>query len=101
MRVVWHGKDCTSFARKLALYLDIWRYKVHHAQFGFQAVRVLTVTTSKQRVGTMVEAVRSLTGGNGSGLFLFVDRETLRASNPLDVEWVSGSGKGVGVRLIE
>lgn len=32
MRVVWHEKDCMSFARKLALYVDIWRHKVHHAQ---------------------------------------------------------------------
>jgi hypothetical protein len=31
----------------------------------------------------------------GSGLFLFVDRETLGASNPLDVEWVSGKGERV------
>jgi hypothetical protein len=72
---------------------------VHTTQFGFQATRVLTVTQSRKRVDTMVEAVRDLTNGKGSGLFLFVDRETLGASNPLDVEWVSG--KGDGVRLGE
>jgi hypothetical protein len=30
-----------------------------------------------------------------TGLFLFVDRETLGASNPLDVEWISGKGESV------
>lgn len=67
---------------------------MHTAQFGFQAMRVLTVTPSRKRVETMVEAVRDLTNGKGSGLFLFVDRETLGASNPLDVEWMSGKGRG-------
>jgi hypothetical protein len=43
----------------------------------------------------MVQAVYDLTDGRGSGLFLFVDLETLRASNPLDVEWVSGKGERV------
>jgi len=59
---------------------------------------VLTVTPSRKRVETIVEATHDLTNGKGSGLFLFVDRETLGASNPLAVEWVSG--KGEGVRLI-
>lgn len=52
-----------------------------------------TVTPSRKRVETMVEAVRGLAGGKESGLFLFVDRDTLGASNPLDVEWVSGKGE--------
>ena len=55
-------------------------------------MRAFTVTPSRERVETMVEAVRDLTGGKGSGLFLLVDRETLGASNPLD-------GKGERVRL--
>jgi hypothetical protein len=88
MPVVRQGKDRTSFAREIALYLDTWKGKVHTAQFGFQAMRVLTVTASRDRVSTMVEAVHTLTAGKGSGLFLFVDRKTLAASTPLDVEWV-------------
>ncbi len=94
MPVKRRGKDRTSFARKIELYLDIWKGKVHTTQFGFQAMRVLTVTPSRKRVETMVEAVHDLTNGKGSGLFLFVGRETLGASNPLDVEWVSGKGRG-------
>jgi hypothetical protein len=56
---------------------------------------VLTVTPSRERVETMVQAVRDLTDGKGTGFFLFVDQETLAASNPLDVEWVSGRGERV------
>lgn len=95
MPVVRHGKDRTSFARKIALYLDIWKGKVHTTQFGFQAMRILTVTPSRKRVETMVKATHDLTNGKGSGLFLFVDRDTLGVSNPLDVEWVSGKGERV------
>lgn len=98
MPVIRRGKDRTSFGHKIELYLDIWRHKVHHTQFGFQAMRILTVTPSKERVATMVAAVRRLTGGTGSGLFLFVDQDALRESNPLDVEWMSG--KGETIRLI-
>ena len=58
-------------------------------------LRVLTVTPSRERVETMVEAVRDLTDRKGTGLFLFVDQDTLAASNPLDVEWVSGRGERV------
>jgi hypothetical protein len=95
MPVVRRGKDRTSFARKIELYLDIWKGKVHATQFGFQAMRVLAVTPSRKRVETMVQAVHDLTKSKGSGLFLFVDRETLGASNPVDVEWMSGKGETV------
>lgn len=69
---------------------------MHTTQFGFQVMRVLTVTPSRKHVETMVEAVHDFTNGKGSGLILFVDRETLGASNPLDVEWMSGKGECVG-----
>ena len=55
----------------------------------------MTVTPSGKRFETMVEATHDLTNGKGSELFLFVDRETLGASNSLDVEWVSGKGERV------
>src|ERR1700730_5929448 len=65
------------------------------SDMGIVAMRVLTQTPSRKRVETMVEATHDLTNGKGSGLFLFVDRETLAASNPLDVEWMSGKGERV------
>jgi hypothetical protein len=53
------------------------------------------VTPSPQWVETIVSAAHELTEGRGSGLFLFVDLETLRASNPLEVEWVRGKGSNL------
>ena len=93
MPVVRKGMDRTSFARKLQVYLDAWRAGVFEAQFGVRHVRVLTVTPSPERVKTMIAAVKALTKGNGSGLFLFIDRGTLIKHGPLDVEWTDGTGK--------
>jgi len=40
----------------------------------------------------MIAALRTITEGRGSNMFLFTDEATLAASNPLDAEWVSGKG---------
>jgi hypothetical protein len=45
-----------------------------------------------------VGAVRSISEGRGSNFFLFVDRETLAAGDPLQVEWVSGKGETIKLR---
>ena len=87
--------DHRSFRRKLKTYYDGWRAQRHLEQFGVKQMRVLTVTTSRERVRNMVSAVHSITEGRGSKFFLFVDRETLAASDPLSVEWVSGKGERV------
>ena len=99
MPVVRKGLDRTSFARKIGVYLDAWKTGVLERQFGVRHWRILTVTPSKERIATMVAAVKSLTKGNGSGLFLFVDRESLAAGTPLDVEWVDG--RGLATRLAD
>jgi hypothetical protein len=65
-------------------------------QFGVKQVRVAIVTNSpQQRVRNMIRIVHELTEGRGSNFFLFVDREKLAGSNPLEVEWVSGKGEPV------
>jgi len=38
----------------------------------------------------MVEALNRITVGKGSSMFLFTDEAALAASNPLDIEWMSG-----------
>ena len=43
-----------------------------------------------RRVDTMEGALRDVTAGKGSDLFLFIDEESLRSANPLDVVWSSG-----------
>jgi hypothetical protein len=43
----------------------------------------------------MVAVVRGLTGGKGTGFFLFMDQKTLAASDPLKAVWTSGKGEPV------
>jgi hypothetical protein len=80
----------TYYMHKLATYYHGWRQRRHADQFGIEQVRVLTVTTSEQRIDTMLDALREVTNGKGSELFLFVDEERLRSSSPLDAEWITG-----------
>ncbi len=89
------GGDHRSIRRKLKTYYDGWRAQRHLEQFGVKQMRVLTVTSSQERVHNMVGAVRSITEGRGSNFFLFVDRETLAAGDPLSVEWTTGKGEAV------
>jgi hypothetical protein len=88
-----------SISYKLATYWEGWKAQQHLKQFGVKQVRVAMVTSSAARVENMRDIVHELTEGKGSNFFLFVDRTTLAASNPLDVEWTTG--KGERVRLVD
>jgi Replication-relaxation len=83
----------TYYMHKLATYYHGWRQRRHVEQFGVEQVRVLTVTTSTQRIETMLDAQREITNGKGSDLFMFIDEERLQSCNPLDAEWITGKGK--------
>lgn len=89
----------TYFKHKLAAYYHGWRQRRHVEQFGIDQLRILTVTTSEQRIATMLDALRDVTQGKGSDLFLFAHEEALRASGPLEAEWISG--KGACMRLTD
>ena len=93
------GGDHRSIRRKLKTYYGGWRAQRHIEQFGVKQMRVLTVTSSQERMHNMVGAVRSITEGRGSNFFLFIDRDTLAEGNALSVEWATG--KGEMVRLTE
>jgi hypothetical protein len=43
----------------------------------------------------MIKSVMRLTEGGGSNMYLFADQRQLAASNPLDVDWLSGKGERV------
>jgi len=60
---------------------------------AFAAIDSATVTTTPDRVEKMISALRTITDGRGSNMFLFTDEAKLVASNPLDVDWVSGKGE--------
>lgn len=77
----------TSFFRKLLAYEATWTQGLHRSRFGFHRFRVLTVTSSPQRVESLVTASQSLERGHG--LFLFADRRSLVQADPLTLGWRS------------
>ncbi len=91
MPVARRGLEQTSFLRKLLAYRETWRQGLHKTHLGIPNFRILTVTTTKERVGHLVEACRSL--GVGSRLFLFTDEERLGRGDLLAHEWVNGRGE--------
>jgi hypothetical protein len=61
---------------------------IHRSRFGFNRFRVLTVTTSTERVKHLIEASRQLE--RGQGLFLFTDLASLLAHGDiLTLPWQS------------
>ena len=50
----------TSFERKMRTYLTAHAGKQHEKHFGWKTFRVLTVTTDRHRMQSMMEALRAL-----------------------------------------
>ena len=87
----------TSFHQKILAYLaGGGAANTHGKRFGIGNFRVLTVTTSTDRIVTMIDAVKLATKGHGSNQFLFTDRATLQACpDVLALDWISGKGERV------
>jgi hypothetical protein len=86
----------TSVASKLLAYYHGYRMEHHKTRFGIGNFRVLTVTTSPQRLASMLKVAKEITGGNGSNLFLFADVAQLAtAPDVLVFPWTSGKGEPV------
>ena len=93
MPVRRRGLGRSSFFRKLLAYEATWRQGIHRSHLGLPNFRVLTVTTSKERVRHLVEATRTLK--TGSGLFLFANSEGLMGQDILTRPWLNGRGEEV------
>jgi hypothetical protein len=87
------GMERTYFSKKMLTYYEANRQRQHVRDWGIEHYRVATVTTTPERVQQMLEALRAITDGRGSNMFLFTDERMLAASTPLDIEWVSGKGE--------
>jgi predicted transcriptional regulator len=91
-----HRSDArqTSFERKMRVYLAAHAARQHERQFGWKNFRVLVVTTTSSRISAMLKAWRGLrtTRANSAPLFLFTTFDELRASSPLAVPWLDGTG---------
>ena len=92
MPVARKGLGPTSFRRKLLAYQETWRQGLHRKHLGIPNSRVLTVTTSRERLAHLVEACQSLSGS--SSHFLFTEKERF-GGDILMQEWVNGRGETV------
>ena len=81
MPVMRQGLSQSSFHRKLIAYEATWTQGIHRSRFDFHRFRVLTVTTSSERVQSLVEVCRQLE--RGRGLFLFTHAAALAESGDL------------------
>jgi hypothetical protein len=90
MPVVRSNFDRTSYNRKLLVYWEAWKKKLHVEQFGVSQIRVLTITDSAKRVDNMLSAVNEITAGKGSNFFLFASSKDTSA--PLGTRWLTGKG---------
>jgi hypothetical protein len=81
MPVIRPNFEQSSFYRKLLAYEATWTQNIHRTRFGFNRFRVLTVTTSTERVKHLIEACRQLE--RGQGLFLFTDLASLTAHDDI------------------
>jgi hypothetical protein len=63
----------TYFAKKMLTYYEANRQQRHVHDLGIENFRVLTVTTTSERVERMLAALNSITEGRGSNMFLFAD----------------------------
>jgi hypothetical protein len=76
----------SSVARKLLAYHATWKNRVVQQRFGWIRFRVLTLTTSPERVGNLRAAANELPGGHG--LFLFSHEKALTsAPDALSMLW--------------
>jgi hypothetical protein len=90
----------TAFARKLPVYWHIHRTKGHAAHLGIGNFRVLTLAKSRPRIEHMIAAVKEMTGGAGSNLFLFTEESTLAGClDALALDWTSGKGESVQLAI--
>jgi len=87
----------TSFRRKLLAYEATWLQKIHQTRFQCNRFRVLTITTSAERVRHLVETCSKLK--HGKGLFLFTDIGALKCTNMLLAPWQTA--RGAFARLID
>jgi hypothetical protein len=86
----------TSLMRKLIAYHQTWRQKVVRAIFP--RFRVLTVTTTADRVENLLKSIQQLSQHGGAGLFLLSDHKAFTApGNALSSPLLNGCGRKVAL----
>lgn len=82
----------TSFTRKLLSYADSYERKLHSERFGIKNFRVLTLTTSTERIKTMQQAWESDIAHLAlAGMFLFAEKGSPEGF----IDWVTADRKNI------
>jgi len=82
----------TSFLRKLLGYGETHRGQIHMKLYGIQSFRVLTVTTSFERIENLIDAYQGLVRELcPPSVFLFTDHTSILANDILSVPWINGA----------
>src|SRR3954452_3239624 len=99
MPVFRSDPEQTSIARKMRVYLAAHAAKQHQREFGWANFRVLFVTTTQERIETMIDASRqsqARRGGAGASLFWFSTfAEIKEVADLLVLEWRDGNRRTV------
>jgi hypothetical protein len=86
-KATWHKKIAGYFhAHCQAKITETW---------GFKAMRILTVTTSDERVDHMLAVQRQVTNGKDRGLFLYASRAAIAEHGVLGPAWRSANGNNI------
>ena len=102
MPVIRRGlhKNQSSFYKKMLAYSHTHKQGLQTKYFNFKNFRVLTVTTSEERIRTMIGANMKFNNGQGSALFFFTYQKAIEGGNILDVPLFNGQ-ENESVRLID
>jgi len=87
----------SSFRKKLIGYYHAWQQKKHTQTWGFERLRVLTITPSEKRLANMLKAQREVTKNAASGLFLYTTPERLAAHGPFASVWTTSKADGISL----
>jgi len=89
----------SSFYKKLVGYYETFQQGYFPTFWGFKAPRILTLTVSKARLSSMIEANQALTD-RGSKMFLFAQEDLFNLGDPAQVfnrHWIDGEGRKVSL----
>ena len=90
----------TSLLRKFAIYTSAFETKAHQACFDIPVFRVITVTTSRERIRNMQDSIKQHLPNARNGLFLFTHREAVEGSDKGSIPLVFQDTETGSVALI-
>lgn len=93
MPIVRSNHKRSSVARKFEAYLSGYHACLHTSRYGIGNLRFLTITTTQQRIQTMLEALTNIAGSLDTSMFFFADfNQITNAEHILAVPWINGRG---------